>query len=80
MYMYTAGFCRGTVSPRFSSDDIKYYSVENGQIKVGGKTYASLADLANNNHIKKRIFTIQEANDKMKALGGETFTFKMRYK
>ena len=28
----------------------------------------------------KRIFTIQEANDRVKELGGDTFTFKLRYK
>ena len=43
--------------------NITPYTVENGQIKVGNRTYASLNDLANNNHIKKRIYTLKEANE-----------------
>ena len=52
------------------------YSIENGQIKAGGKTYASLDDLASGNHIVKRIYTIDEAN----AVAGQTNSFKIRYR
>ena len=51
-------------SQMFSESNFKTYSVDaNGQIKVGNRTYASLNDLANNNHIKKRIYTLKEANE-----------------
>ena len=52
------------------------YSIENGQIKAGGKTYASLDDLASGNHIVKRIYTIDEAN----AVAGEVNTIRIRYR
>ncbi|MBR2299523.1 MAG: leucine-rich repeat domain-containing protein [Alphaproteobacteria bacterium] len=53
------------------------YSIENGQIKAGGKTYASLNDLASGNYIPKRIYTIDEAEKVSKKTGN---TFKLRYK
>ncbi len=52
------------------------YSIENGQIKAGGKFYASLDDLASGNYIPKRIYTIDEAN----AVAGKTNTFSIRYR
>ena len=52
------------------------YSIENGQIKAGGKFYASLDDLASGNHIPKRIYTIEEANEVV----GKTSTFSIRYR
>ena len=52
------------------------YSIENGQIKAGGKTYASLDDLASGNYIVKRIYTIDEAN----AVAGKVNSVKIRYR
>ena len=52
------------------------YSIENGQIKAGGKTYASLDDLASGNHIVKRIYTIDEANE----VAGKVNSVKIRYR
>ncbi len=55
---------------------IPYSIDENGQIKAGGKTYASLNDLASGNHIVKRIYTIDEAN----AVAGKVNSVKIRYR
>jgi len=52
------------------------YSIENGQIKAGGKTYASLDDLASGNHIVKRIYTTEEANQ----VAGKVNSVKIRYR
>ena len=57
--------------------DIIPYSIdENGQIKAGGKTYASLDDLASGNYIPKRIYTIDEANE----VAGKVNSVKIRYR
>ena len=55
---------------------IPYSIDENGQIKAGGKTYASLDDLASGKHIPKRIYTIEEANE----VAGEVNTIRIRYR
>ncbi len=55
---------------------ISYSIDENGQIKAGGKTYASLDDLASGNHIVKRIYTIDEANE----VAGKVNSVKIRYR
>jgi len=49
-------------------------------IKMGRKEYASLNDLLAGKSIAKRIYTVQEANDLIKELGGDTFRFSIRYK
>jgi len=60
------------VTPRIIS-----YSIDNnGPIKAGGKTYASLDDLASGNYIPKRIYTIDEAN----AVAGKVNSVKIRYR
>ena len=41
-----------------------------------GKFYSSLGDIGTTNHVKKRIYTIDEAN----AVSGKKNTFKIRYK
>ncbi len=51
-----------------------------GQIKVGKKSYASLADLAKGNNIKKRIYTLEEAQARVKEIGKDHVTFRIRYK
>ena len=55
---------------------IPYSIDENGQIKAGGKTYASLDDLASGNHIVKRIYTIDEAN----AVAGKKNRVSIKYR
>lgn len=47
-----------------------------GQIKVGNKFYNSLDDLASQNHIKKRIYTINEANQ----IAGKTNRVSIKYR
>ena len=60
------------VTPRIIS-----YSIDkNGQIKADAKTYASLDDLASGNHIVKRIYTIDEANE----VAGKVNSVKIRYR
>ncbi len=51
-------------------------SAAQGTFVFGGKTYASLDDLARGNYIPKRIYTIDEAN----AVAGKTNSFKIRYR
>ncbi len=60
----------------FSQESIISYKIENNQFNVGGKTYASMADLAAGNHIPKRIYTVDEAN----AVAGKTNIFSIRYR
>jgi|GEM_PF-2468434 len=51
-------------------------SAQNGTFSFGSKFYASLDDLASGNHIVKRIYTIDEANQ----VAGKTNTFSIRYR
>ncbi len=51
-------------------------SVQNGTFAFGGKFYASLDDLASDNHIVKRIYTIEEANQ----VAGKVNSVKIRYR
>lgn len=48
-----------------------------GTFAFGGKFYASLDDLEKGNYIKKRIYTIEEANKVAKPTGN---TFRIRYR
>ncbi len=51
-----------------------------GEIKVGSRKYASLEDLTNGNHIKKRKYTFEEAKEAVKAIGKKFFTFRLKFK
>ena len=51
-------------------------AVGNAPIVVNGKTYANLEDLKAGRYIRKRIYTVEEANQ----VAGKTNTFSIRYK
>ncbi len=51
-------------------------SAQNGIFSFNGKFYESLNDLAHHEHIKKRIYTIEEANQ----VAGKTNSFKIKYR
>ena len=49
-------------NPQYTNNIQPYVINDDGNFVYKNKTYASLADLAKFNHIKKRIYTIDEAN------------------
>ncbi len=53
------------------------YTVEDGKYVIGRKTYASIEDMNNGNYIKKRIYTIDEANLVAKPTGN---TVRIKYR
>ena len=57
-----------------ASGKLKVYTIENGKVKVGSKTYNSLSDLPQ--YVLKRIYTIDEAN----AVAGEKNRVSIRYR
>lgn len=54
----------------------KLYEKYGNNYIYDGKFYSSLGDIGTTNHVKKRIYTIDEAN----AVSGKKNTFKIRYK
>ena len=69
--------CRKAVAYR--GDDAKvfeYEKVANGQYFVNGKWYENLNDMNKGNHVKKRIYTLDEANK----ISGKNNMVKIRYK
>ncbi len=57
-----------------------YYKTGDGKYVVGNKTYASLADLQKGIYIPRRIYTIEEAEAAVKAIGKDHVKFRIRYK
>ena len=57
-----------------ASDKLKIYTIENGKIKVGSKTYNSLDELPQ--YTLRRIYTLKEAE----AAAGKVNTVKIRYR
>ncbi len=57
-----------------------YYKNEDGKYVVGNKTYASLSDLQKGKYIPRRIYTIEEAQATIKAIGKDHLKFRIRYK
>ncbi len=55
---------------------LKTYKNHNGQYFYKGKFYASLSDFASGHRIKKRIYTIEEANQ----VAGKVNSVKIRYR
>lgn len=54
-----------------------YEKTQNGDYYLNGKWYQSLNDILSGNNIKKRIYTVEEAEKLSKPTGN---TFKLRYK
>ena len=59
------------------TDVISYQKTADGQVFYNNQWYASANDITSGNHIKKRIYTIDEATKVSKETGN---TFKLRYK
>jgi len=69
--------CKTAVANCGDAIQIKQYTQDsNGQYFYNNKWYTSANDMINNNHIKKRIYTVDEADK----LSGKKNTFKIRYK
>ena len=57
-----------------ASGKLKVYTIENGKVKVGSKTYNGLSDLPQ--YVLKRIYTIDEANK----VAGDKNMVKIKYR
>ncbi len=69
--------CEAAIAYRGDAAEvIEYQQTSDNQYLVGGKYYARLSDIGTPNYIKKRIYTIDEAN----AVAGKTNTFSIRYR
>ena len=69
--------CRAAVAYR--GDDvnvIQYEKTSDGQYRMGGLFYQNPSDILSGAHIKKRIYTVDEAN----SISGNKNTVKIRYK
>lgn len=69
--------CQAAVAYRDGAVDVKeYIKDDSGGYFYNNKWYSSPNDILNDNHIKKRIYTVDEANK----ISGKKNTFKIRYK
>ncbi len=72
--------CRAAVSYFGDGVEIFEYKKIGDAIYVNGKFYQNANDIHDRNNIKKRIYTIEEANATVKAIGKDHVTFRIRYK
>ncbi len=69
--------CEAAIAYRGDAAEVvEYIQTSDNQYLVGGKYYAKLSDIGTPNYIKKRIYTIDEAN----RITGKTNTFSIRYR
>ena len=69
--------CKAAISPLGDNIEVFEYQSIGGQIYINGRFYNSANDILSGNHIKKRIYTVEEAERLSKPTGN---TFKLRYK
>ena len=60
-----------------AAEVVEYIQTSDNQYLVGGKYYAKLSDIGTPNYIKKRIYTIDEANRVAKPTGN---TVRIKYR
>jgi len=68
--------CQDLKNRESMSGKVQFYHSDGGTYFYDNRWYASPNDILSNNHIKKRIYTVDEANK----ISGTTNTFKIRYK
>ena len=69
--------CEAAIAYRGDAAEVvEYQQTSDNQYLVGGKYYARLNDIGTQNYIKKRIYTINEAN----AVAGKVNSVKIRYR
>ena len=69
--------CQAFLNDEEIGSKIKFYEPSGSQYFYNGKFYKNPSDIATGNYIRKRIYTIEEAEKLSKETGN---TFKLRYK
>ncbi len=72
---------RSIIHPTDPAGELTVFEKDGNYYKVGNKKYTSTENMMNNNAVEvKRIYTIEEAQAKVKEIGKDHVRFRIRYK
>ncbi len=72
--------CQALKNEAVMADKVQFYKSDGSGYFSGNRWYQNLQDIGTPNHIKKRIYTIDEAETVLKSIGKDHVSFRIRYK